>query len=345
MRCRSQAVRQAFALGVASIALVGCLASASERPRRRSARPSRPSSRRASIAGTDLRRRASAPRPTRRRPSRREPPAGAGLQPIVEGLDRPVAVASPDDGSGDLYVVEQAGRILRLPAGSGQARGRPRHPRSRRQRRRARAAGPGLPPDGRRRRAPVRRLHRPATATRSSRSIGSPTGGSAGAANGSCSRSRSRPPTTTAVTCTSDPTGCSTSRSGTAAAATAPTASDGTRCSGRSCASTSTAHRTRASATPSPADNPFVGQAGVRPEIWATGLRNPWRFSIEPGTGALWIGDVGASTREEIDYAPRAAWTWLGPRRRHVLPTTRPAATIPTSRRRSPSTATTRAAS
>jgi len=53
-----------------------------------------------------------------------------------------------------------------------------------------------------------------------------------------------------------------------------------------------------------PADNPFVGQAGVRPEIWATGLRNPWRFSIEAGTGALWIGDVGAGEREEVDHAP-----------------------------------------
>jgi hypothetical protein len=53
-----------------------------------------------------------------------------------------------------------------------------------------------------------------------------------------------------------------------------------------------------------PPDNPFVGQAGVRPEIWTSGLRNPWRFSIEPHSGALWIGDVGAGDREEIDHVP-----------------------------------------
>jgi glucose/arabinose dehydrogenase len=52
-----------------------------------------------------------------------------------------------------------------------------------------------------------------------------------------------------------------------------------------------------------PPDNPFVGVAGVRPEIWLTGLRNPWRFSFDPATGDLWIGDVGAGEREEVDVA------------------------------------------
>jgi glucose/arabinose dehydrogenase len=52
-----------------------------------------------------------------------------------------------------------------------------------------------------------------------------------------------------------------------------------------------------------PPDNPFVGQAGVRPEIWLTGLRNPWRFSFDPADGDLWIGDVGAGDREEVDVA------------------------------------------
>jgi glucose/arabinose dehydrogenase len=51
-----------------------------------------------------------------------------------------------------------------------------------------------------------------------------------------------------------------------------------------------------------PADNPFVGQAGKRPEIWAYGLRNPWRFSFERGTGTLWLGDVGQGAREEVDH-------------------------------------------
>ncbi|HEX6852489.1 MAG TPA: PQQ-dependent sugar dehydrogenase [Candidatus Polarisedimenticolaceae bacterium] len=50
-----------------------------------------------------------------------------------------------------------------------------------------------------------------------------------------------------------------------------------------------------------PPDNPFVGQAGVRPEIWAWGLRNPFRFSVDSATGIPYIGDVGEATYEEID--------------------------------------------
>jgi glucose/arabinose dehydrogenase len=53
-----------------------------------------------------------------------------------------------------------------------------------------------------------------------------------------------------------------------------------------------------------PADNPFVGRADARPEIYAYGLRNPWRFSFDRETGALLIGDVGESGLEEIDYVP-----------------------------------------
>ena len=53
-----------------------------------------------------------------------------------------------------------------------------------------------------------------------------------------------------------------------------------------------------------PPDNPFAGKRGALPEIWAFGLRNPWRFSFDRKTGDLWIGDVGQSSREEIDFEP-----------------------------------------
>jgi len=73
-----------------------------------------------------------------------------------------------------------------------------------------------------------------------------------------------------------------------------------------------------------PSDNPFVSDAfvwerntnvstaSIRTEFWAVGLRNPWRFSIDPVTGWVWVGDVGENTREEVDIAtPGGDYGWV----------------------------------
>jgi glucose/arabinose dehydrogenase len=56
-----------------------------------------------------------------------------------------------------------------------------------------------------------------------------------------------------------------------------------------------------------PADNPFVGSLSVADEIWASGLRNPWRFSFDAANGDLYIGDVGQGEREEVSYQPASS--------------------------------------
>jgi glucose/arabinose dehydrogenase len=66
-----------------------------------------------------------------------------------------------------------------------------------------------------------------------------------------------------------------------------------------------------------PPDNPFVDTAGAMPEVWHTGLRNPWRFRFDAADGDMWIGDVGQGSWEEIDRAPAGVggldfgWNWM----------------------------------
>jgi glucose/arabinose dehydrogenase len=56
-----------------------------------------------------------------------------------------------------------------------------------------------------------------------------------------------------------------------------------------------------------PGDNPFAGVAGARAEIWAYGLRNPWRFSFDRQLGDLYLSDVGQNLWEEINFQPSGA--------------------------------------
>ncbi len=63
-----------------------------------------------------------------------------------------------------------------------------------------------------------------------------------------------------------------------------------------------------------PADNPYATSFTAKREIWMRGLRNPWKFSFDKVTGAMWIGDVGQALYEEIDYAAPGEkgtnWGW-----------------------------------
>lgn len=76
-----------------------------------------------------------------------------------------------------------------------------------------------------------------------------------------------------------------------------------------------------------PPDNPFLGRAGARPEIWAYGLRNPWRYSFDP-EGRLIVADVGQDEFEEVDIVARGDnLGWVVREGRHCFP---PGATCPT---------------
>lgn len=81
-----------------------------------------------------------------------------------------------------------------------------------------------------------------------------------------------------------------------------------------------------------PADNPFVGgTAGERAEIWAYGVRNPFRMAFDRVTGTLWLGDVGQNAREEVDILQRGGnygWRVYEGTRSNINPSSLPASSF-----------------
>ena len=125
-------------------------------------------------------------------------------------------------------------------------------------------------------------------------------------AGGSCSTSRTRTATTTAGCWRSARTGTCTSGLATAAAPATPRTTPRTSAAARQAAAAG--RRCGVDAAPYyeiPPSNPYATRTdGTRREIWASGLRNPWRFSFDRQTGDLCIGDVGQGSREEINRQP-----------------------------------------
>ncbi|MFO0953429.1 MAG: PQQ-dependent sugar dehydrogenase [Isosphaeraceae bacterium] len=69
-----------------------------------------------------------------------------------------------------------------------------------------------------------------------------------------------------------------------------------------------------------PKDNPFVNRPGARPEIWAYGLRNPWRMSFDHPSGQLWVGQNGQDLWEQVYLIKKGAKLRLEPDRRKAIP-------------------------
>jgi len=70
-----------------------------------------------------------------------------------------------------------------------------------------------------------------------------------------------------------------------------------------------------------PSDNPFIDEPDTLSEIWAYGLRNPWRMAVDPLTGTLWVGDVGENRFEEVNVVvPGGNYGWNDLEGEHCFP-------------------------
>ena len=82
-----------------------------------------------------------------------------------------------------------------------------------------------------------------------------------------------------------------------------------------------------------PPDNPFIGMQGARPETWAYGFRNPWRMSVDPGTGHLWVGNNGQDLWEQVYLVERGAnYGWSVYEGSHIFHANRELGPTPVSR-------------
>ena len=234
-----------------------------------------------------------------------------GAVPAATGSSAPIFVAAPA-GDARLFVVERAGRIRIVDPVDRRDPGAalPRHPLAR-SHRRAKAASWASPSRRTSRRAArfyVYYLEARHASTRWSRASRSPTR-PASVANPATrgdpaarGRSRGRRTTTAARSPSRRSTACSTSASATAAARTTSSTTRRIRrrllgkmlrldVSGAASRATRFRRTTRSS-----------GNDGIRDEIWAFGLRNPFRFGFDRATGDLWIADVGQGQREEVNF-------------------------------------------
>ena len=241
-------------------------------------------------------------------PRRRRAARGVRLQRVGTLRRSPCYVTSPPgDTAAAQFVVEQGGRVIRVVRDGRMLDAPvPRHPRARDRGRRAGAALARV--RARLRGRPAASTSTtptaPATSASSSTSAATPTAPTR-APRGWCCGWPTRSPTTTAACSLFGPDGLLYIGTGDGGGGGDQHGARGNAQNLGSLLGKILRIDPRASggrAYTVPARNPFVGRAGARGEIYAYGLRNPWRFSFDRKTGDLAIGDVGQNACEEIDF-------------------------------------------